>query len=164
MIVVQNIFLSLMILSSVYLSILDIKSQKIPRLYSYIFIVFSLLGGIFVGGIFVTSSPFSTTIAGFLGFGLFYLVRKITKNKLGLADCFFSSGIGFFFGFRIWIAISFLACGTALFKFIQFFIAKQILKDTNRCNDYAENLKPFIPFIPCMAIWTIIISYFEITL
>ena len=164
MIVVQNIFLSLMILSSVYLSILDIKSQKIPRLYSYIFIVFSLLGGIFVGGIFVTSSPFSTIIAGFLGFGLFYLVRKITKNKLGLADCFFSSGIGFFFGFKIWIAISFLAFGTALFKFIQFFIAKQILKDTNRCNDYAENLKPFIPFIPCMALWTIIISFFEITL
>ena len=159
MIVVQNIFLSLMILSSVYFSILDIKSQKIPRLYSYIFIVFSLLGGIFV-----TRSPFSTIIAGFLGFGLFYLVRKITKNKLGLADCFFSSGIGFFFGFRIWIAISFLACGTALIKFIQFFIAKQILKDTNRCNDYAENLKPFIPFIPCIALWTIIISYFEIIL
>ena len=78
MIVVQNIFLSLMILSSVYFSILDIKSQKIPRLYSYIFIGFSLLGGIFV-----TTSPLSTIIAGFLGFGLFYLVRKITKNKLG---------------------------------------------------------------------------------
>ena len=148
-----------MIFAAIYLSILDIKTQKIPRLYSYIFIGFSLLGGIFV-----TSSPFSTIIAGFLGFGLFYLVRKITKNKLGLADCFFSSGIGFFFGFRIWIAISFLACGTALIKFIQFFIAKQILKDTNRCNDYAENLKPFIPFIPCIALWTIIISFFEIIL
>lgn len=148
-----------MILSSICLSILDIKSQKIPRLYSYIFIVFSLLGGIFV-----TSSPFSTIIAGFLGFGLFYLVRKITKNKLGLADCFFSSGIGFFFGFRIWIAISFLACGTAVIKFIQFFIAKQILKDTNRCNNYAEKIKTFIPFIPCIALWTIIISFFEIIL
>ena len=148
-----------MIFAAIYLSILDIKTQKIPRLYSYIFIGFSLLGGIFV-----TSSPLSTIIAGFLGFGLFFLVRKITKNKLGLADCFFSSGIGFFFGFRIWIAISFLACGTALIKFIQFFIAKQILKDTNRCNDYAENLKPFIPFIPCMALWTIIISFFEIIL
>ena len=148
-----------MIFAAIYLSILDIKTQKIPRLYSYIFIGFSLLGGIFV-----TSSPLSTIIAGFLGFGLFYLVRKITKNKLGLADCFFSSGIGFFFGFRIWIAISFLACGTALIKFIQFFIAKQILKDTNRCNDYAENLKPFIPFIPCIALWTIIISFFEIIL
>ena len=164
MIVVQNIFLSLMILISVYFSYLDIKTQKIPRLFSYLFLGFCFLGGIFVGGIFVTSSPFSTIIAGFLGFGLFYLVRKITKNKLGLADCFFYSGIGFFFGFRIWIAISFLACGTALIKFIQFFIAKQILKDTNRCNDYAENLKPFIPFIPCMALWTIIISYFEIIL
>ena len=82
-----------MIFAAIYLSILDIKTQKIPRLYSYIFIGFSLLGGIFV-----TSSPLSTIIAGFLGFGLFYLVRKITKNKLGLADCFFSSGIGFFFG------------------------------------------------------------------
>lgn len=148
-----------MILSSVYLSILDIKSQKIPRLYSYIFIVFSLLGGIFV-----TSSPFSTIIAGFLGFGVFFIVRKITKNKLGLADCFFSSGIGFFFGFQIWLAISLLGCVTALIKFIQFFIAKQILKDTNRCNDYAENLKPFIPFIPCMALWTIIISFLVIFL
>jgi hypothetical protein len=142
-----------MILSSVYLSILDIKSQKIPRLYSYIFIGFSLLGGIFV-----TSSPFSTIIAGFLGFGLFYLVRKITKNKLGLADCFFSSGIGFFFGFRIWIAISFLACVTALIKFIQFFIAKQILKDTNRCNDYAEKMKAYIPFIPCLSFGVVVCS------
>lgn len=155
-----KVFFSLgMIFAAIYLSILDIKTQKIPRLYSYIFVGFSILGGFFV-----TRFLLSTIIAGFLGFGLFYLVRKITKNKLGLADCFFSSGIGFFFGFRIWIAISFLACGTALIKFIQFFIAKQILKDTNRCNDYAENLKPFIPFIPCMALWTIIISFFEIIL
>ena len=156
---VKNFFCLGMIFAAIYLSILDIKTQKIPRLYSYIFIGFSLLGGIFV-----ISSPVNTIFTGFLGFGLFFLVRKITKNKLGLADCFFSSGIGFFFGFRIWIAISFLACGTALIKFIQFFIAKQILKDTNRCNDYAENLKPFIPFIPCMALWTIIISFFEIIL
>ncbi len=159
MIVVQNIFLSLMILSSVYFSYLDIKTQKIPRLYSYIFIVFSLLGGFFV-----TRSPLSTIIAGFLGFGLFFLVRKITKNKLGLADCFFSSGIGFFFGLEVWLAISIVACVVAFIKFIQFLIAKQILKDTNRCNDYAENLKPFIPFIPCIALWTIIISFFEIIL
>jgi len=159
MIVVQNIFLSLMILSSVYFSYLDIKTQKIPRLFSYLFLGFCILGGFFV-----TQQPINTIFTGFFGFGLFYLVRKITKNKLGLADCFFSSGIGVFFGFRIWIAISFLACGTALIKFIQFFIAKQILKDTNRCNDYAENLKPFIPFIPCIALWTIIISFFEIIL
>ena len=159
MIIVQNIFLSLMILSSVYFSYLDIKTQKIPRLFSYLFLGFCILGGFFV-----TSSPINTIFTGFLGFGLFFLVRKITKNKLGLADCFFSSGIGFFFGFRIWIAISLLGCVTALIKFIQFFIAKQILKDTNRCNDYAENLKPFIPFIPCMALWTIIISFFEIIL
>ena len=159
MIIFKVFFCLGMIFAAIYLSILDIKTQKIPRLYSYIFVGFSILGGFFV-----TRSPLSTIIAGFLGFGLFFLVRKITKNKLGLADCFFSSGIGFFFGFRIWIAISFLACGTALIKFIQFFIAKQILKDTNRCNDYAENLKPFIPFIPCMALWTIIISFFEIIL
>lgn len=159
MIIVQNIFLSLMILSSVYFSYLDIRTQKIPRLFSYLFLGFCILGGFFV-----TSSPINTIFTGFLGFGLFYLVRKITKNKLGLADCFFSSGIGFFFGFQIWIAISLLGCVTALIKFIQFFIAKQILKDTNRCNDYAENLKPFIPFIPCMALWTIIISFFEIIL
>ena len=148
-----------MILSSVYFSYLDIKTQKIPRLFSYLFLGFCILGGFFV-----TSSTINTIFTGFLGFGLFFLVRKITKNKLGLADCFFSSGIGFFFGFQIWIAISLLGCVTALIKFIQFFIAKQILKDTNRCNDYAENLKPFIPFIPCMALWTIIISFFEIIL
>ena len=148
-----------MIFAAIYLSNLDIKTQKIPRLYSYIFVGFSILGGFFV-----TRFPLSTIFAGFLGFGLFFLVRKITKNKLGLADCFFSSGIGFFFGFQIWIAISFLACVTALIKFIQFFIAKQILKDTNRCNDYAENLKPFIPFIPCIALWTIIISFHALVL
>lgn len=148
-----------MIFAAIYLSILDIKTQKIPRLYSYIFVGFSILGGFFV-----TRSPLSTIIAGFLGFGLFFLVRKITKNKLGLADCFFSSGIGFFFGFEVWLAISIVACVVAFIKFIHFLIAKQILKDTNRCNDYAENLKPFIPFIPCMALWTIIISFFEIIL
>lgn len=142
-----------MIFAAIYLSILDIKTQKIPRLYSYIFVGFSILGGFFV-----TRSPLSTIITGFLGFGLFFLVRKITKNKLGLADCFFSSGIGFFFGFRIWIAISFLACVTALIKFIQFFIAKQILKDTNRCNDYAEKMKAFIPFIPCLSFGVVVFS------
>lgn len=148
-----------MIFSAIFLSILDIKTQKIPRLYSYIFVGFSILGGFFV-----TRSPLSTIVAGFLGFGLFFLVRKITKNKLGLADCFFSSGIGFFFGFEVWLAISIVACVVAFIKFIQFLIAKQILKDTNRCNDYAANLKPFIPFIPCIALWTIIISFFEIIL
>lgn len=153
MIVVQNIFLSLMILSSVYFSYLDIKTQKIPRLYSYIFIGFSLLGGIFV-----TTSPLSTIIAGFLGFGLFFLVRKITKNKLGLADCFFSSGIGFFFGFEVWLAISIVACVVAFIKFIHFLIAKQILKDTNRCNDYAEKMKAFIPFIPCLSFGVVVFS------
>lgn len=142
-----------MIFAAIYLSILDIKTQKIPRLYSYIFIGFSLLGGIFV-----TSSPFSTIIAGFLGFGLFYLVRKITKNKLGLADCFFSSGIGFFFGFEVWLAISIVACVVAFIKFIQFLIAKQILKDTNRCNDYAEKMKAFIPFIPCLSFGVVVFS------
>lgn len=159
MIIFKVFFCLGMIFSAIFLSILDIKTQKIPRLYSYIFVGFSILGGFFV-----TSSPLSTIIAGFLGFGLFYLVRKITKNKLGLADCFFSSGIGFFFGFEVWLAISTVACVVAFIKFIQFLIAKQILKDTNRCNDYAENLKPFIPFIPCMALWTIIISFFEIIL
>lgn len=153
MIVVQNIFLSLMILSSVYFSYLDIKTQKIPRLFSYLFLGFCILGGFFV-----TSSPINTIFTGFLGFGLFFLVRKITKNKLGLADCFFSSGIGFFFGFLIWITISFLACGTALIKFIQFFIAKQILKDTNRCNDYAEKMKAYIPFIPCLSFGVVVCS------
>lgn len=142
-----------MILSSVYFSYLDIKTQKIPRLFSYLFLGFCILGGFFV-----TQQPINTIFTGFLGFGLFFLVRKITKNKLGLADCFFSSGIGFFFGFRIWIAISFLACVTALIKFIQFFIAKQILKDTNRCNDYAEKMKAYIPFIPCLSFGVVVFS------
>ena len=142
-----------MIFAAIYLSILDIKTQKIPRLYSYIFVSFSILGGFFV-----TRSPLSTIIAGFLGFGLFYLVRKITKNKLGLADCFFSSGIGFFFGFEVWLAISIVACVVAFIKFIQFLIAKQILKDTNRCNDYAEKMKAFIPFIPCLSFGVVVFS------
>ena len=142
-----------MIFSAIFLSILDIKTQKIPRLYSYIFVGFSILGGFFV-----TRSPLSTIIAGFLGFGLFFLVRKITKNKLGLADCFFSSGIGFFFGFEVWLAISIVACVVAFIKFIQFLIAKQILKDTNRCNDYAEKMKAFIPFIPCLSFGVVVFS------
>ena len=142
-----------MIFSAIFLSILDIKTQKIPRLYSYIFVGFSILGGFFV-----TRYPLSTIIAGFLGFGLFFLVRKITKNKLGLADCFFSSGIGFFFGFEVWLAISIVACVVAFIKFIQFLIAKQILKDTNRCNDYAEKMKAFIPFIPCLSFGVVVFS------
>lgn len=142
-----------MIFAAIYLSILDIKTQKIPRIYSYIFVGFSILGGFFV-----TRSPLSTIIAGFLGFGLFFLVRKITKNKLGLADCFFSSGIGFFFGFEIWLAISIVACVVAFIKFIHFLIAKQILKDTNRCNDYAEKMKAFIPFIPCLSFGVVVFS------
>lgn len=157
MIFVKIFFCIGMIFFSVFLSIMDIKTKKIPRLYSYIFIGFSILGGLFL-----TKTPITTFLTGLLGFGIFYLVRKITKNKLGLADCFFSSGVGFFFGFIFWLTISMFACFTALIKFVQFIIARQILKDSNRCNDYAENFKPSIPFIPCMAIWTIIISVTEI--
>lgn len=146
-----------MILSSIYLSILDIKSQKIPRLYSYIFIVFSLLGGIFV-----TSSPFSTIIAGFLGFGLFYLVRKITKNKLGLADCFFSSGIGFFFGFEIWLNISYIGCIVAFFMFCRFFVIKHFFKGHVQHDEYSKKMKLFIPFIPCLNFGTIIFTLIKL--
>lgn len=142
-----------MIFAAIYLSILDIKTQKIPRLFSYLFLGFCILGGFFV-----TQQPINTIFTGFLGFGLFYLVRKITKNKLGLADCFFSSGIGFFFGFEVWLAISIVACVVAFIKFIQFLIAKQILKDTNRCNDYAEKIKAYIPFIPCLSFGVVVCS------
>ena len=153
MIVVQNIFLSLMILSSVYFSYLDIKTQKIPRLYSYIFIGFSLLGGFFV-----TRSSLSTIIAGFLGFGLFFLVRKITKNKLGLADCFFSSGIGFFFGFEVWLKICFTACIVGTIMFIRFKIIKHSFKGHVIYGDYAEKMKAFIPFIPCLSFGVVVFS------
>ena len=153
MIVVQNIFLSLMILSSVYFSYLDIKTQKIPRLYSYIFIGFSLLGGIFV-----TRFHFSTIIAGFFGFGLFYLVRKLTKNKLGLADCFFSSGIGFFFGFEIWLKISYIGCIVAFFMFCRFFIIKHFFKGHVQQDEYSKKMKLFIPFIPCLNFGVIIFT------
>ena len=82
MIVVQNIFLSLMILSSVYFSILDIKSQKIPRLYSYIFIGFSLLGGIFVGGILLQVPHFLQLLQDFWALDFSILYEKSQKTNL----------------------------------------------------------------------------------
>ena len=149
-----KVFFSLgMIFAAIYLSILDIKTQKIPRLYSYIFVGFSILGGFFV-----TRSPLSTIIAGFLGFGLFFLVRKITKNKLGLADCFFSSGIGFFFGFEVWLRICFTACIVGTIMFIRFEIIKHSFKGHVTYGDYAEKMKAFIPFIPCLTFGVIVYS------
>ena len=153
MIVAQNIFLSLMILISVYFSYLDIKTQKIPRLFSYLF-----LGFCFLGGFFVTGQPTNAIFTGLFGFGLFYLVRKLTKNKLGLADCFFSSGIGFFFGFEIWLKISYIGCIVAFFMFCRFYIIKHFFKGHVQQDEYSKKMKLFIPFIPCLNFGVIIFT------
>lgn len=149
------------------LSFIDIKSQKIPRFLSFSFIgivyAFRILEALL--GFFVAQNDEEQGIAGFfralisptlglfLGFILFFIIRLLSKKKLGLADLWFSAAMGTFLGFVGWyfaVAFASLMALTWIFSLAIFrnIRSKAIAsKPIPIFKTFRQIRLPFIPFL-----------------
>jgi len=107
----QNyIYLAILILIAIPISIIDIKTKKIPNkiIYPAIFIVLTLHILLFKNGIF---ESLILTLTGFLPF---YLIRYFTKGKMGLGDAKYSALLALLLGYENWFIMIFLSSSTAV--------------------------------------------------
>ena len=135
--IVCKIFFALF---SIAIAAADIKTGAVPR-FAFIaafpfFFVFGLLQA--------EAHPAGAALTGtLLGFFVFTLAYFISGKKLGLADVWYSALIGLVLGPLGWYAAISGACVTGV---IYIFVSKQRK----------------IPFIPCMALGSIIINIIKI--
>jgi leader peptidase (prepilin peptidase)/N-methyltransferase len=102
--------LGLFILFAVPITIFDLKEFRIPDALT--------IGGIllfFVIRLLAREEPFLLLcIECFTGFGFFWLVRFLTKGRLGLGDAKYSAFIAVSAGLYPWFAALFIACAAGL--------------------------------------------------
>lgn len=161
------------------LSFIDIKQQKIPRFLSFSFIgiiyglrIFEAIVAVLISSktdeslgfshfIFAMYSP---SLGLMLGFVVFYAIRVLTKKKLGLADVWFSAGIGTFLGYLGWYFAIAIACLMALVWIFSFALVKKIRSPKDNMADIAffkiirTTKIPFIPFLSFGSLCTLLIS------
>ncbi|MCR4939905.1 MAG: prepilin peptidase [Treponemataceae bacterium] len=132
---------------SVFMTVQDIKSQKVSRWCSVALLVVMIVSRIF----FCDGNERSGFIASaFLGLGLFEAVRLIVKKKLGLADVFYSGSAGALLGFDMWLAMCFIAC----------IVAASVIFFRIRRSAHEKNTRDIlmipVPFIPCLFVGSIV--------
>ncbi len=122
---VAGTLIAVFFLFGLILASLDIRSQQIPRFLSLSFLFLLLLIQTFYGFylllinqsftlIDITLSlykPYCGVAAGILSF---FLVRVLSRKKLGLADVWFSGSVGAFLGIYGWFFSVLIACFFAL--------------------------------------------------
>ncbi|GHT57787.1 hypothetical protein FACS1894109_10690 [Spirochaetia bacterium] len=87
----QFILLVPYVLFSVYISLLDIRTGRIPRLLLWAAILLALLLKILITP---GSLPLGSLTGGLLGTALFLLAYLVSGKKLGLADVWYAGLIG----------------------------------------------------------------------
>lgn len=120
---------------SIPIIIQDIKHQRIPDIYTFVGIAVLLI----ICGFGAVLSLKDTFIGIMAGFSFFFLVRVVTKGKLGLGDVKYAAFLGGILGLRLWLASVLIAslCGLGVcFLLI-------LMKKMNR--------RDRIPFAPFMA-------------
>jgi len=134
LIVIEKVLFTLF---SVIISLFDIKNGKVPRL-AFI-LIFPVILIIYL--IKMERYLLILAISGIiLGFFVFISVFLLSKRKLGLADIWYSALIGMILGPIWWFAAIGVACLAGILCII-------ISKERR------------IPFIPCMAIGGVSISW-----
>ena len=129
----EILIISLFVLFSIVIAIMDIKAGMIPRLaFVFAFPLFSAL--VFFEA---PCSPAKAFAGAMLGLFVFLLAFFISKRKLGLADVWYSALTGLVLGPSWWYLAMCCACISAI-------VILLILK---RCQ---------IPFIPFMALGSIV--------
>jgi len=123
--------LSVILIFSLILSIQDIRRQKVNLFIEWLAILTA-----FLLQIFLNQKNILPSILTSLAMGAFYfLVRKLTKNKLGMADVWF----GFFQGLFLTPFLIPVCLGIEALTALLFFLIK-------------KNKTGPVPFLPFMAI------------
>jgi len=125
------------VIFSVAIAAADIKTGRVPRLaFIFAFPLFFILKLLLDEHL----PAWEPVVGGLAGFSIFLLVFFISGKKLGLADVWYSGLIGIVLGPWWWYAAMGSACIAGI---IYFLISKQRR----------------IPFIPLMALGSIIVSF-----
>ena len=157
---------------SVFMTVQDIKTQKVSRWCSIVLLIAMVAARLFFC---VGEERVGFVASAAIGLLVFEAVRLVTKKKLGLADVFYSGSVGALLGFNYWLATCAIACVAAA-GLIYFRVRK-----AGRTGEDARNppetesaartvpskdavLRMPVPFIPCMFLGAIIskIIYFFI--
>ena len=151
---------------SIFMSVQDIKTQKVSRWCSVALLVAILvIRAVFMGG----NERVGFIASAVIALGVFWAVRLITKKKLGLADVFYSGSSGALLGFNCWLASCAIACVAAGVVFL--FRAHNLpaqgtdVADSPATSSAANSRKTEIfrepvPFIPCLFLGAIVAKIF----
>lgn len=123
---------------SIKLSVLDVMEGKIPR---YFFVVYQIFYFIYLT-LFNFNKILPSFLCGFYAFCLFFIIRFMSKNKLGLADVWYAIISAETFTFFLWHIAMLSAC---FFAGIYIILSK----------------KQKIPFIPFMSLGCSLVFLFH---
>ena len=125
------------ILFSLFIAICDYKTETVPRIA---FII--ILPVLIIMSVISNTATWSIINGAVTGLIIFFIIYLFTGKKLGLADVWYSGIIGLVLGPVLWHIAIILACILGVLYII---ISK----------------RSKIPFIPCMAIGGIAVSFFR---
>lgn len=147
MTVTETAYFVLFLLISIPVSIVDIKTLRIPLIYMYLGLIITIIFEIFFRRKELAMDIFSALLL----FSIFSFIRIITKHGIGLGDVQFTLITGLFSGFPF-VLISSLISSLLGILFYLFLYIKKI---------NIENKKiPFLPFMSAGTLITLIIKHF----
>ena len=154
---------------SIFMSVQDIKTQKVSRWCSVALLVVAVVARlVFWKG----EERVGFVASACIAIAVFWAVRFITKKKLGLADVFYSGSSGALLGFDMWLASCAIACVAAACV-IWFRVhrlpahgsddladAKSLTPPPASKSRKSEILREPVPFIPCLFFGAIVAKIF----
>ena len=164
---------------SVFMTVQDIKTQKVSRWCSVALLVVSVAARLVFC---VGDERVGFVASAAIGLVVFEAVRLVVKKRLGLADVFYSGSAGALLGFDMWLAACAIACVAAAgVIYLRVRKVTRAMEEPRGVSKDARNpaetasaahtvltkdaaLRLPVPFIPCMFLGAIIskIIYFFI--
>ncbi len=135
---------------SVFMTVQDIKTQKVSRWCSVALLVVSVAARLVFC---VGDERVGFVASAAIGLVVFWAVRLITKKKLGLADVIYSGSSGALLGFNYWLASCAIACVAAAGV-----IYLRVRRTTRTGEEFTKDavLRMPVPFIPCIFFGTVV--------
>lgn len=107
---VELILCAIFAVFSVFMTVQDIKTQKVSRWASVALLVAAVAARfVFCEG----DERVGFVASAAIGLVVFEAVRLVVKKRLGLADVFYSGSAGALLGFDMWLAACAIACAAA---------------------------------------------------
>ena len=107
---VELILCAIFAASSVFMTVQDIKTQKVSRWCSVALLVAAVAARLVFC---VGDERVGFVASAAIGLVVFEAVRLVVKKRLGLADVFYSGSAGALLGFDMWLAACAIACAAA---------------------------------------------------